>query len=283
VKNLISGLYDQSPSPQYWLAAFIIFYIMIMGRYLLIASLFYSVFYIWFPGRWRERKLSNKSYKPGQLKTEIRWSLLSAAIFSLFAILSLWLWKSGYTKIYTDVTKYGNWWLPFSLLLAMIFQETYYYWLHRLMHQPSLFMLVHKIHHDSSTTSPFTAFSFHPLECLIQAAALPLLLIILPLHPAILLLLLTIMSVSSVINHLNIELCPRSNAAQFIGKWLIGPAHHAKHHARYKYNFGLYFTFWDKLLKTEGQDDKLLRMHSSKASSSRAPGIVSNNNVKIEK
>jgi sterol desaturase/sphingolipid hydroxylase (fatty acid hydroxylase superfamily) len=60
------------------------------------------------------------------------------------------------------------------------------------------------------------------------------------------------MSFSSVINHLNIEIYPRDAHRHFAGKWIIGATHHSMHHKQYRYNFGLYFTIWDRLVKTEG-------------------------------
>jgi sterol desaturase/sphingolipid hydroxylase (fatty acid hydroxylase superfamily) len=39
-----------------------------------------------------------------------------------------------------------------------------------------------------------------------------------------------------------------------VGKWFIGATHHARHHKQYRYNFGLYFTFWDRLTNTEAPD-----------------------------
>ena len=62
---------------------------------------------------------------------------------------------------------------------------------------------------------------------------------------------LTIMSVSSVINHLDIEIYPKWFSKNLIGKSIIGPTHHSLHHKQYKYNFGLYFTWWDRVSKTE--------------------------------
>ncbi len=59
------------------------------------------------------------------------------------------------------------------------------------------------------------------------------------------------MTLSSVINHLNIEIYPKNFNKSSIGKWLIGATHHSLHHKQFKYNFGLYFTFWDKIKKTE--------------------------------
>ncbi|MEO6314092.1 MAG: sterol desaturase family protein [Chitinophagaceae bacterium] len=185
------------------------------------------------------------------MKKEIYWSTISSIIFAFAGILTLWLWQSGKTKIYYNIAAFGAWYLPCSLLLSMLLQETYYYWLHRLMHHPALFSKVHKIHHDSHTTSPFTAFSFHPIESVIQAIALPAVLLLLPLHPIVIPTQLVLMSFTSVINHLNIDIYREIAAKNYIGKWVIGATHHSHHHKQHRYNFGLYFTIWDKLIKTE--------------------------------
>jgi sterol desaturase/sphingolipid hydroxylase (fatty acid hydroxylase superfamily) len=75
-------------------------------------------------------------------------------------------------------------------------------------------------------------------------------LLILPMHYYVIIIQLTIMTFSSVINHLDIDIYPR-NENNVLTKWVIGAAHHAQHHKLFKYNFGLYFTFWDKIEKTE--------------------------------
>lgn len=223
----------------------------VIGRYLLIAGLFYSIFYIWFPQRWQQRKINRKPVAPKQLKTEVLWSMVTALIFAVSGAIMLVLWQKGYTQIYTDATEYGLLWLPASLLIALFLHETYYYWLHRWMHHPKVFRIVHKVHHNSNITSPWTAFSFHPLEGLLQAIFLPLLLLVMPMHIYVLIVQLTIMTFSSVINHLDIEIYPKRFHKHFMGKWLIGATHHALHHKQFKYNYGLYFTFWDKWEKTE--------------------------------
>jgi sterol desaturase/sphingolipid hydroxylase (fatty acid hydroxylase superfamily) len=235
----------------WFLVATVVVFAIVIGRYLLVAGLFYGIFYIWFPQHWQQRKISQKAYKPGQLKKEITWSMVTALLFAVSGAIMLVLWQKGYTRIYTDVHQYSLWWLPVSLLIALFIHETYYYWLHRWMHHPKVFRIVHKVHHDSNITSPWTAFSFHPLEGLLQAVFLPALLLVLPMHLYILLIQLTIMTLSSVINHLDIEIYPKRFHKHFLGKWLIGATHHALHHKQFKYNYGLYFTFWDKWKSTE--------------------------------
>lgn len=237
--------------PLWFILCVVLFFAVIMGRYFLIAGLFYGIFYIWFRQKWQQRKLGKKAYKPKQFRKEVSWSMITALIFSVAGAGTVWLWQAGYTKVYLDINAYGWWWLPVSLLLSMLLHETYYYWVHRWMHRPAIFKLVHKVHHDSNITSPWTAFSFHPLEGLLQAIVLPVTLLIIPMHPYVILTQLTLMTLSSVINHLDIEIYPKQFHKHAFGKWLIGATHHALHHRQFRYNFGLYFTFWDKWKRTE--------------------------------
>ena len=251
-------------NPYWFLALTALFFIVVTGRYFLIAGLFYFIFHRWFAKEWKSRKLNEKKYKAGQFKTEVKWSLMTSVIFSLAGTITVLLWQNGFTKVYSDISTYGWWYLPVSLVIFMLLHETYYYWVHRWMHHPKVFPIVHKVHHDSNITSPFTAFSFHPLEGLLQAIFMPAVLLFLPMHYYIIIIELTIMTFSSVINHLDIEIYP----ASFLkgpGKWLIGATHHSLHHRQFKYNYGLYFTFWDRLKKTESPTfDNLFQTKTSK-------------------
>jgi sterol desaturase/sphingolipid hydroxylase (fatty acid hydroxylase superfamily) len=237
--------------PLWFLTAVLIIFLVVMVRYFLIAGLFYGAFYLWFPQHWQQRKINSKSYKDGQFKKELKWSTITTLIFAVVGAASVVLWQQGWLKVYTELQTYPVWWLPVSLALAMLLHETYYYWVHRWMHHPRVFRLVHKVHHDSHVTSPWTAFSFHPLEGLLQAIFLPLLLLFMPMHLYVLIIQLTLMTLSSVVNHLDIEIYPKQFHKHLIGRWLIGATHHSLHHKQYKYNFGLYFTFWDKWKHTE--------------------------------
>lgn len=234
-----------------FLLATLVVFVVVFGRYLLIAGLFYSVFYLWYPKKWLHKKINTRTYPKNQFKKEVAWSTITAFIFALAGAAAALLWQKGWLKIYMDVNDYSLWWLPASVAIAMLLHETYYYWVHRWMHHPKIFRIVHKVHHDSNITSPWTAFSFHPLEGLLQAVFLPLLLLAMPMHISVLIIQLSFMTLSSVVNHLDIELYPKKFHEHLIGRWLIGATHHSLHHKQFKYNFGLYFTFWDKWKKTE--------------------------------
>lgn len=245
-------------NPQNFILATLFMFFVVIGRYFLIAGFFQFWFYGFKKKKWENRNLGKKKIDSMQFKKEVKWSVITSLIFAFAGSFTGLLWQKGFTKLYTNPNQYGLWYLPLSLLFSMLIHETYYYWLHRWMHRPKVFTLLHKVHHDSHTTSAWTAFSFHPLEGLLQAIILPLTILVLPMNIYVLLFQLTLMTFSSVINHLEIETYPANFHRHIIGKWLIGATHHSLHHKQFKYNFGLYFTFWDKWKNTESPKFPLL-------------------------
>lgn len=229
----------------------VIFFIAILFRYFVAAGVFFYYYYILKEEKFRKRRLSKRGWRKNQLRKEMVWSMWSSAIFAFFGALMYLLWQEGYTAIYVDITQYGYGYLPVSLGIILFLHETYYYWIHRWMHHPKIFRKVHKVHHDSLTPTPWTAFSFHPWESLLEALILPAILLFLPVHISVLGFYLLLMTLSSVINHLDIEIYPGWLQRSFIGKLFIGATHHHYHHSEFKTNYGLYFTFWDKWMGTE--------------------------------
>lgn len=200
------------------------------------------------------RELHSKTDTREQVKREIFWSFLTSLIFGCAGIVMIVLWQKGITSIYVEWSVYPIWYVPLSIIMILMLHETYYYWLHRWMHLPVVYRLMHKVHHDSLNTSAWTAFSFHPLESLLQALIIPLLVIFIPIHIYGLFFILTIMTVSATINHMGFEIYPKGwNRNPFL-KWIIGATHHDQHHKLFRYNYGLYFTFWDRWMGTESMD-----------------------------
>jgi Delta7-sterol 5-desaturase len=185
--------------------------------------------------------------KASQIKKEIKWSFLSSVVFCLYGGFSFWAYQNGWTQIYGQVSDYPLWYFVSSIFIILLFYETYYYWLHRWMHLPSVFRIVHKVHHESIHSTVFTSFSFHPLEAILQSLFFPIIIFLIPLHYAVIIIVLMVMTLSAVINHSGIEIFHN----RFILKNFIGSSHHHLHHKQFKTNFGLYLTWWDKWMKTE--------------------------------
>lgn len=176
--------------------------------------------------------------KVAQIKKEIKWSFLSSIIFCLYGGFSFWAYQHGFTKVYDQLFTYPLWYFCLSFIILLVAYETYYYWLHRWMHLPSIYRVVHKVHHQSIHSTVFTSFSFHPLEALLQSLFFPLVIFLIPLHYTVVLSVLMLMTLSAVINHSGVEIFHN----RFILKHFIGSSHHHLHHTQFKSNFGLYFT-----------------------------------------
>lgn len=237
--------------PEYFLGFTSVTFIIIFLRYLFISGVYHWIFYRLLHSKFQHRMLNPPPKSNQQYWMEIYRSAFTSLVFAFSGTFLLIFWQKGYTGIYLEWNAYPLWYLPISLFLAMLVHETYYYWLHRWMHRPKVFRVIHKWHHDSIETSSLTAFSFHPIESILQALIIPVILIFLPMHLLVLLLFLIIMTISATINHAGVEIYPKNFNRHWFGQWIIGASHHDLHHKEFRYNFGLYFTFWDKWMKTE--------------------------------
>lgn len=245
----MNGLPEYSP-----FLTFLILYVAVAGRYVLVSGLFYY---------YCERTFADgrRQIAPMALphpKAEIYHSLVASVFFSLAGTVLIFAYRSGWTQIYEDPFEYGWFYLPLSFVILAFLHETYFYWTHRWMHRPKIFSLIHRVHHDSRPPSAWAAFSFHPLEAAIEALILPLLVMLVPVHFSVLALFLLFMTILGVINHLGYELYPAGFARGSFTRWWISATHHQMHHEKYNGNFGLYFTFWDRWMGThhEGYQER---------------------------
>lgn len=205
-----------------------------------------------------------------QIRTEIGWSLIAALIYGAPAGVVLWAWNhKGWTQLYTQWSDYPWWYLPLSVFIYLFAQDTWFYWTHRAMHRPSVFRALHKVHHDSRPPTAWTAMSFHWSESLIGAILIPALVFVVPIHLAMLGIVLTIATIMGVTNHMGWEVFPRRLVHTWFGRWVITASHHEKHHEEYRCNFGLYFRFWDRVCRTDRGFSKRM-MSSANRESARA-------------
>lgn len=187
-----------------------------------------------------------------QIRREIGYSLASAAIYGVPAGIAAWGWQQhGWTRIYTDIGRYPLWYLPVSLLFYLFAHDSWFYWTHRWMHRPRPFRIAHAVHHASRPPTAWAAMSFHPVEALTGAVVIPALVFLIPVHIAVLGLVLTIMTIMGITNHMGWEMFPRALVHSRLGNWLITASHHQRHHENYLCNYGLYFRLWDHLCGTD--------------------------------
>jgi len=233
-----------------WLA----FFGIIISRYFLICGathlILYSIYLKFFNQNILDRKFT--SWK--LIKQDMELPVVCAVIFSFCAALVLTGYNLGFTRLYTSINQFGWWYLGFSFIVLLILQDAYFYFMHRLFHHPLLFKKLHYGHHRSGEPTLWTSFAFDPSEAFIQALFFVCIVFILPLHYIPLFSALIVMTLWAVFNHIGFEIFPSSFYSHWLGKYLIGSKHHLIHHRKYKLHYGLYFTFWDKLLGTQDQN-----------------------------
>ena len=225
--------------------------LIIAVRYLLIAWMTHAL--VWRRGTQTVAgvRLNRDWPRPATIQHELKLSLLSSWIYALPAAVAYEAWKHGGTQVYLDVGRYGIWWLVASGLIYLVVQDAYYYWLHRVMHHPAIFRWTHAGHHRSRQPTAFASFSFDWSEAALNAWLLPAMAFVIPIHPAVILTLLTLATIAAVLNHSGAEVLPPWMVKGPVGDWLITASHHSIHHTQYKKNFGLYFRFWDRLMGTD--------------------------------
>jgi sterol desaturase/sphingolipid hydroxylase (fatty acid hydroxylase superfamily) len=145
----------------------------------------------------------------------------------------------------------GPVWFWTSLVLMVVAHDAWFYWTHRLIHDRRLFRTFHRRHHRSNSPSPFTAYSFDLGEAAINALFVPLWMLIVPTQWPVAGLFMLHQIVRNTLGHSGYELFPATRDGRPLLPWLTTVTHHDLHHAQAGWNYGLYFTWWDKLMGTE--------------------------------
>lgn len=234
----------------------LIFFLVTASGYLLVSGGLYALFFL------------RQTSKPSPIATaklrehlsignvwaavrhDVALSLWSSAIFAICASFMTTAYTLGYTRLYLELAQYGWWYVGFSLCLVLFLQDTYFYFTHRLAHHPKCYRWMHQGHHRSNNPTPLTAFSFDPAEALIQALYLMGAVCLIPMHLGVLCAVVLCMTLGALLHHFSLRMFQDSAFGRWLGSWLIGSMHHWFHHRKYNVHYGLYFTFWDKVLGT---------------------------------
>lgn len=225
-------------------------------RYALFAGVAFWFFYILKKQAFSKWKIQEQYPKTARMLEEVKNSAVTAMIFACLGLMMYWLEAHDHTLIYRDIHQFGWGYLLFSVVLLAVIHDTYFYWMHRLMHHPRLFKILHRVHHQSYNPTPWASLSFHPLEAIVEIGIVPLVVFVVPFHPVALLLFATWSLAWNVVGHLGFELFPKRFVHHPVFRWFNTSTHHNMHHQKSNCNYGLYFNFWDTVM---GTNDKHYR------------------------
>lgn len=221
------------------------------GRYAVFAIGTWLLLWVILAPALKGRKIRPETPGRRQLLTEFLVSLRSVAVFSTFALLPFVLELLGGFRGHEIAVSWGPAWFWLSLGLMIIAHDAYFYWVHRLIHDPRLFRRFHRRHHLSHNPSPFTAYSFDIGEAALMAVFVPTWVLVVPTPwPAVGLFVLH-QIVRNTIGHSGYEIMPARRDGRPLFDFLTTVTHHDLHHAQAGYNYGLYFTWWDRWMRTE--------------------------------
>ena len=184
------------------------------------------------------------------LKREIFYSFWTVVIFGLVNAALFGWGLIGSSLLYFNISNYPGWWFWLSIPAMIILHDTFFYWLHRIMHLPVLFKTMHKVHHMSIYPTSFAAYSFHPSEAITEALIVTAIIFIIPVHPLAFLIFQTISTAYNVYGHCGREFYPANMEKHWLGRWINTSTVHAFHHSKAKGNYGFYFLFWDRMMNT---------------------------------
>lgn len=222
-------------------------------RYFLIAGIAFLAFYFLFKRTFSNRKMQPKFPGIKQYGRDILFSLVTILIFATIAATVFSIFRP-FTQLYQPWDYFGKLYYFLTFPLMFLMHDMYFYFIHRLMHQPFLYRYIHRVHHLSTNPSPWTAYAFHPFEAMLEAGIIPLIVFILPVSPSAFGLFMLFQFSYNVYGHLGYELFPAKFSTTWIGRWVNTGTAHNQHHQFFHGNYGLYTLIWDRLFGTLRKD-----------------------------
>jgi len=191
----------------------------------------------------KRRPQPDKSAYPRRIGKAIRWSVLNIVGNAILTGGVVVLIANGHSRVYYSIGDYGWSYLAASALALILFTETLVYWIHRGLHGRFLYRCLHQYHHEFRAPNSWVSMAFHPADSFSQAAPYHIFAFLFPTWVGLYAGALVLVTLWTFLIHDEMLLCLPSNIVNFT-------SHHEIHHFCNKYNYGQFFTFWDRLAKT---------------------------------
>lgn len=212
-----------------------------LGGYLLYFSFSTLDYYLLFDKEYEKHPkfLKNQKYQ------EIMVSVKSVPVM-VFLTLPIFLAEvRGYSLLYDRWDERGVPFLLWSMFLFLMFNDFGIYWIHRYEHHPLVYKHIHKLHHKWLVPTPYASYAFNPIDGFLQSTPYHIFIFLYPLPKYVYLGLFVTVNFWTISIHDGYFKVP-----EWLEWWINGAAHHSSHHLYFDYNYGQYFTFWDRIGKS---------------------------------
>lgn len=188
--------------------------------------------------------MKHPQFLKNQVQREIKYAMTSLPVISLPTVALFFAEIRGYSKLYDNISGSPMGWpgVLFSMISFLLFTDMCIYWIHRFLHHKLIYKHFHKPHHVWKIPTPFASHAFHPVDGFLQGLPYHIYPFLFPLHKMLYLGLYVFVNIWTVSIHDGDYRVPR-----LLEKVVNGSAHHTDHHLFFDYNYGQYFTLWDRL------------------------------------
>ena len=116
-----------------------------------------------------------------QTAENVAWTLLSGVpVLTAWEVTTHWLFANGHIS-WLRWSQHPVWFVGMFVLIPL-WRELHFYAVHRLIHVPALYKVVHSLHHRNTNPSPWSGLSMHPLEHVVYFSAVAIHWVV-PSHP----------------------------------------------------------------------------------------------------
>ncbi|KAG4303122.1 hypothetical protein PCK1_000460, partial [Pneumocystis canis] len=198
--------------------------------------------------------MKHPRFLKNQIRMEITQSLKAMPFMTLFTIPWFLAEIHGLSKIYENPLKYGMLYYIIQFPLFFVFTDGLIYLIHRALHHRILYKSLHKSHHRWIIPTPYASYAFHPLDGYLQSIPYHLFPFILPLHKYVYL---------GMFVFVNLWTILYDSEFFTLNPVVNGSACHSVHHLLFNYNYGQFFTLFDRLFKSYRMPDEFM-IHSNR-------------------
>ena len=215
-------------------------YALLLTTYFVTGWLFYSND----PAR-ADKIQVGRALPPEKVRRDIIQSVRSlASIALMFAI-----GHTLYTKFDIGLVAWPTsvWSVVASFLLSMLAYDTWFYWMHRLLHTKPFYRRIHRWHHLSLPSVAWSNNSDTFVDNLFLQSYWLAAHLIVPVAPIVLLVHKLYDHVSGIIGHSGVE---HGGGITYPPSPFNSVTHHDQHHRYFNCNYSPHFTIWDRLMGT---------------------------------
>eukprot|EP00923_Selenidium_pygospionis_P002121 GHVN01003276.1.p1 GENE.GHVN01003276.1~~GHVN01003276.1.p1 ORF type:complete len:386 (+),score=44.34 GHVN01003276.1:97-1254(+) len=172
--------------------------------------------------------------------------------------------QMGFNYSFDKIPSWPN--LAIAMFGCSVLEDTWHYALHRLMHNPTLYKNIHKVHHEHQNPFALTAEYAHPIEQMVLGIGFIAGVVLYGTHIIHIWLWMACRTLQACESHMGYDTMLFVNPWRLL-PWYSARGHHDYHHEFFVGNYASFFTWWDDILDTSSEYHLVMHQRNTSASS----------------